>query len=50
MITRDVLLGLDFLTPFFNMGNVVMGFYDQNSRVTRVAFVGAEVLFSVVWR
>jgi len=50
MIAGNGFLGFDFLTTFFDMGNISMGLHDQNSRVTRVAFVGAEVLFSVVWR
>jgi len=49
MIAGDGFLGFDFLTTLFDMGNISMGLHDQNSRVTGVAFVGAEVLFSALW-
>jgi hypothetical protein len=50
MIARNGFLGFDFLATFLNMGNIRMSLYDQNGRVTRVSFVGAEVLLSVWWR
>ena len=50
MIAGNGFLGFDFLTTFLDMGSIRMSLYYKNSRVTRVAFVGAKVLFGVLWR
>ena len=50
MIYGNGFLGFDLLTTFLDVGSIRMSLYDQHGRVTRIAFVGAEILFSVLWR
>jgi hypothetical protein len=50
MIAGNGFLGFDFLTTFLDVRSIRMSLYDKNSRVTRVSFIGAEILLSVLWR